>query len=230
MSKRRPLTDDQLGDSLRLQAIYTVKKAEMEASGGSLTQAQIAHDFGWQTQAAASQYLNLKIPLSMEVVVRFARYFDVHVADISPRFAELIMPTMMGSSDVRPADTVPLFTWETVGVDHDSVQRAACGIPHSGYVFALSVKDSSMHNQGGRYSFDKGDLIYVDGSARLESGVIAVVRIEGREAAFMGLYVAIGDKGEGVLRMLNPGWPEREIALGAGAKVLGVVRGRVEVY
>ncbi len=58
----KPLTPSQQDDARRLKAIFEFEKTVRPG----LSQAVIADECGWKTQAAVSQYMNGKIPLTIE--------------------------------------------------------------------------------------------------------------------------------------------------------------------
>ncbi|WP_272670882.1 helix-turn-helix domain-containing protein [Providencia sp. PROV147] len=72
----KPLTDDQKFDATRLKALFQAQKG--------LTQAVLADDLGFANQSAVSQYLNGRIPLNVEVAIKFADRFGCLVSDFSP--------------------------------------------------------------------------------------------------------------------------------------------------
>jgi len=83
--KRRPLRQDELADAQRLQAIWGLKKDDLE-----LTQESIALKCGWKTQGAFSQYLLGKIPLNLEALIKISEALQVWPEEISPRLAEFL--------------------------------------------------------------------------------------------------------------------------------------------
>ncbi|MFP2768070.1 LexA family transcriptional regulator [Oceanisphaera sp. KMM 10153] len=85
--KRRPLSDAEKADAERLKSIYNRRKRELAGSGVRLTQEELASRCGWAGQSAVSQYLNGRVPLNIEAVMKFARELGVEVADISPNLA-----------------------------------------------------------------------------------------------------------------------------------------------
>ncbi|OAT46981.1 helix-turn-helix domain-containing protein [Providencia heimbachae] len=72
----KPLTDEQKFDAARLKALFQAQKG--------LTQAVLADDLGFANQSAVSQYLNGRIPLNVEVAIKFADRFGCLVSDFSP--------------------------------------------------------------------------------------------------------------------------------------------------
>jgi len=74
-----PLTPEQKRDAERLNAIYGEHK-----SAHKLTQAALADDLGFAGQSAVSQYLKGRIPLNVNVAVKFAKRFGCEVSHFSP--------------------------------------------------------------------------------------------------------------------------------------------------
>lgn len=72
----KPLTPEQKADAERLMAIFKRQ--------AGLTQAVLADDLGFSTQSAVSQYLNGRVPLNVEVAIKFAERFNCLVSDFSP--------------------------------------------------------------------------------------------------------------------------------------------------
>lgn len=100
--ERKPLEAWQQEDAARLRAIYEGKKGELH-----LTQDGLAYDMG-VTQGAVWQYLDGKIPLSIESAARFAKVLKCLIADISPKLTERIkdqvLPVLGGTDpSKRPA-------------------------------------------------------------------------------------------------------------------------------
>jgi len=81
-----PLTEEQLADAARLKAAY--KRAKER--NPQVTQEWLAEQCGWKTQAAVSQYMNGKIPLNIDALVKFAQALEVRPAEISTTLAERI--------------------------------------------------------------------------------------------------------------------------------------------
>lgn len=88
MSKRRELTHEEKAEAGRLKAIYARRKSEARARGENLTQEIVGHRCGWESaQSATNQYLNAKVPLNLEAVLKLADVLDFDVSDVSPRLA-----------------------------------------------------------------------------------------------------------------------------------------------
>jgi len=78
MSKKIPLSEEQMADAVRLKALYKAKARQL-----GLTQELIADELGI-TQGGVSHYLNGKNALNTKVAAAFARLFKVSVRDFSP--------------------------------------------------------------------------------------------------------------------------------------------------
>jgi transcriptional regulator with XRE-family HTH domain len=84
MNKRRAFTTVELKETEKLREIWDKKSAAM-----GLTQADASKEFGFANQSAVSQYLNGRIPLNIEIALKFAKYLNVPVSAISERAAAL---------------------------------------------------------------------------------------------------------------------------------------------
>jgi len=87
-TKRRRLTPLEMQDQQKLRDLWETKREDLH-----LTQREAAEQFGYNNQAAISQYLNGKIPLNLETVLKFATLLKVSVEEISPRFADSLPKT-----------------------------------------------------------------------------------------------------------------------------------------
>lgn len=63
---------------------------EKAVNDKSLTQANLAYEFGYSTQSAISQYLNGKVPLNVDASIKFADKLGCRVSDFSPSIQEEI--------------------------------------------------------------------------------------------------------------------------------------------
>jgi transcriptional regulator with XRE-family HTH domain len=80
---RRRLSSEETEDQKKLKELWDTKRDDLR-----LSQREAAEQFGYKNQAAISQYLNGKIPLNLETVLKFATLLKVSVEEISPRFAD----------------------------------------------------------------------------------------------------------------------------------------------
>lgn len=79
MEKRSKLTNEQLAAAARLKRVWDAQKKQM-----GLTQEGVAARFGWDSQSTVSQYLNGRIPLNVQAVIRFCRLLNVDEQEIYP--------------------------------------------------------------------------------------------------------------------------------------------------
>lgn len=111
MKNRKPLTDEQQLEAERLKAIYRQRQLDARAQGRKLTQDDLADQCGWNTQSAVSQYLNARIALNLDALLKLSKALDFSPADVSPRLASMIPGASEGASNVanlrsrRPADS-----------------------------------------------------------------------------------------------------------------------------
>lgn len=81
----RQMTDQDKNASIRLKRIWDEKKKAL-----GLTQEKAADALGFNTQGAVSQYLNGKVPLNTDTVIKFAKLLRVIPEDIKPELADLL--------------------------------------------------------------------------------------------------------------------------------------------
>lgn len=80
---RTPLAQWQIEDAARLKAIFLRVQADRKRNGGEkITQATMADACGWDTQSAASQYINGGIPLNVPALLKASGYLGVTMAEI----------------------------------------------------------------------------------------------------------------------------------------------------
>lgn len=76
---KKPLTAEEITAAQRLRTVWESKKRELK-----LTQEEMAHRCGWETQGAFAHYLNQKNPLNIEAVIKIATVLQVSTEDIWP--------------------------------------------------------------------------------------------------------------------------------------------------
>lgn len=79
MTKKNLITDEDILVSKRLREIWDAKKEEL-----GLSQEKAAGRMGFSTQAAVSQFLNGRIALNKENVLKFAELLGVSPEEIDP--------------------------------------------------------------------------------------------------------------------------------------------------
>lgn len=83
MTKRKPLTPEEIAAADRLKAIWDKKQVKLE-----LTQEKAAELLGIGTQGGVSHYLNKKTPINLPILIRFSRLLKVPAFDIYPEMAK----------------------------------------------------------------------------------------------------------------------------------------------
>lgn len=125
MKTRRPLTPEEIAESVRLKAIYESRKAAAKASGGSLTQADVAEACGWSGQSAFSQYATGKVPLNLEALLKLAKALAFQPEEVSTRLLSHVSITTPSSpaSKTQNIDLAPLSIWDDqTPLDDDEVE------------------------------------------------------------------------------------------------------------
>jgi transcriptional regulator with XRE-family HTH domain len=82
-TKRRELTAREKAAQKNLFKLWTEKKGEL-----GLTQESAADRMGFKTQGAVNQYLNGKIPLNTDAVIKFSTLLGVDPTDIDKEFGQ----------------------------------------------------------------------------------------------------------------------------------------------
>jgi len=87
---RTPLSEEQLADAKRLSDIYKARARESKARGDNpaLTQTEVGEQCGWNSpQSTVSQYMNGKVALNLEALLKLASVLGFEPADVSPSLA-----------------------------------------------------------------------------------------------------------------------------------------------
>ena len=100
---RRELDRDEIDDAKRLAEVFRQRKAELKAQGIRMTQESLAHDCGWRGQSAVSQYVNARIPLNLDALVKLSAALGVAPERISPRLAARLTRPASNLDVVEPA-------------------------------------------------------------------------------------------------------------------------------
>lgn len=151
----QPLTPAQLADASRLKSLYEQWKDKRRAMRESASQETVAALLGFSSQSSVSQYVNGKIPLNINALVKFAGLLGCAPEDISMDLAKEIQ---------RIADAAP---------DDESQQDFV-------QVRRLDVRLSAGHGQvvmsedeKGRLSF-RLDFLRSAGAAPEETVLVSV--------------------------------------------------------
>lgn len=100
--QRTPLSAGQIEDAERLRAIYKmrVKESKQRGEDPPLNQTEVGERCEWKSaQSAFSQYMNAKVALNLDAVIRLSKALSCEPADISPSLAEGIR--LSSSEDVK---------------------------------------------------------------------------------------------------------------------------------
>ncbi|MEC4239122.1 LexA family transcriptional regulator [Pseudomonas sp. DSV-1] len=88
---RTPLSAEQLADAKRLSDIYKARARASKARGDTpaLTQTEVGELCGWNSpQSTVSQYMNGKVALNLDALVKLARVLDFEPSEVSPTLAD----------------------------------------------------------------------------------------------------------------------------------------------
>ncbi|WNW10107.1 LexA family transcriptional regulator [Pseudomonas sp. DTU_2021_1001937_2_SI_NGA_ILE_001] len=108
---RTPLADWQLADADRLRDIYQRRVQESKARGDkpTLNQTEVGERCEWKSpQSAFSQYVNGKVALNLDALVRLAKALDFEPAEVSPTLAAGIAraaDAAVGTGPIPGSDT-----------------------------------------------------------------------------------------------------------------------------
>ena len=155
MKIRRPLTPEEVAESVRLKAIYEQRKSAAKAAGRSLTQADVAEACGWSGQSAFSQYATGKVPLNVEALLKLAKALNFDASEVSSR----LVSTVANVQQERVQPSVKLGNIETwddeTPLDDDEVY-----VPflHEVELAAGSGRFAIEENANSRLRFNKKDL------------------------------------------------------------------------
>lgn len=84
---KRNLTPAEVEAAARLRRLWNQKKSELH-----LTQEKVAHLCGWGTQGTFSHYLQARIPLNTDAILKLAKVLQVRPEDIMPEITDLLAP------------------------------------------------------------------------------------------------------------------------------------------
>ena len=230
---RTPLTPEQDQEAKRLKAIFNARKDAARSRGSKLNQDDVAAACGWGGQSAVSQYMNGRIALNLEALLKLSRALDFEPSEVSPRLTgvkdrDSNVTTIKEASNVAPAPKiegyVPVISWVQAGawtevcnvdfLSEDLVPRPpAC----SESTFALRVKGQSMAPR-----YEPGLIIYVDPEVvPFDGDDVVAMLTDDNEATFKQYVEEPG--GKKMLKARNPGWPEPWVAINGNCQIIGVV-------
>jgi phage repressor protein C with HTH and peptisase S24 domain len=106
----QPLTPAQLADAARLRSLYEEWKDRRRANKEPASQEAVAAVLGFNSQSSVSQYVNGKIPLNINALVKFAGLLEVSPEAISPDLAAEIERIATAVPETRQAQEIDAET------------------------------------------------------------------------------------------------------------------------
>ena len=82
------LTTDQIMAAEQLRFIWNAKKKVLH-----LTQEKLAQLCGWSAQSSFNDYLQSRVPLNIEAILRISKVLQIHPTEIMPALVDLLPPT-----------------------------------------------------------------------------------------------------------------------------------------
>lgn len=227
MTKKKPLTTEELADAERLKSLFNIRKKELGVS-----QEDLAHHLG-VGQSAVNQILNGLNRLNIKTASEIAQFLSVPVDQFSPSLAKEIRSISRSIDHYAKeprSDSVyeyPLLSWVQAGafaeIDGQFTERDAkkyiCSAKRSvGDAFWLEVHGDSMTAPSGQKpSFPEGMFILVDPEQAAQSGDFCIAVKDGM-ATFKKV---IEDGWLTFLKPLNPQYPV--IQFDADCRLVGKV-------
>lgn len=149
MSKpiRTPLNEDQLADAERLKKAYQRKVAESKANGDqpALNQTEVGAKCGWNSpQSTVSQYLNGKVALNLEALLKLADVLDFEPGVVSPTLAGGIKRVSAGSDAIQKATTAANTPFPA-GWDSEAADEKYAHIPQLTAKAAAGLGSENPH-------------------------------------------------------------------------------------
>lgn len=221
--KRTPLTDEQLADAKRLHDIYKRRARESKARGDDppLNQTEVGEQCGWKSpQSTVSQYMNGKVALNLEALVKLADVLNFEPVDVSPALASGIRRSISTGEQAidpsRDAANTPLLESRDVGSDLDNQfdfvpqydAKAAAGLgsenPHVERRALLAFKRDWLRMRG--VNPKRLAVIYAEGESMeptISSGDVLLVDLSKIDPADQQIFVLAGSNGVIVKRLIS---------------------------
>jgi len=234
-STRPELTESQRQDALRLSNVMKSHKL----TNPDTTQESLAFACGWKTQGAVSQYINGRIPLNLDALLKFSKFFGVEPREISPVLAEKLADQQRLATEIQAKESpsnytvskitgkIPLITNVQAGMWSESNSNFHPGvaeewIPTTGKItprmFAVKVIGDSMTNPYGFPSLPPGVIVIVDTERSPANGDIVIARLDDSAEATIKKLVIDGN--QRFLKPLNPQYPV--IQINGNCTIIGV--------
>ncbi|ERM09624.1 helix-turn-helix domain-containing protein (plasmid) [Pantoea agglomerans] len=226
MTKKNLITDEDILVSKRLREIWDAKKEEL-----GLSQEKAAGRMGFSTQAAVSQFLNGRIALNKENVLKFAELLGVSPEEIDPSIEPLLKPIRLAerkknSVIVNNVTKFPFYTSEQVleiyknGKTLTPISYIPAVKEASKDAFWIAVSGHSMTAaQGIKPSFPEGVIILVDPGIPVTTGGFCIASLDKNTSLTFKKYDL--DAGLGYLVPLNAAY--RTLKCDDDTKLIGSV-------
>jgi len=226
MKKKNVITEEDTLVSKRLREIWDEKKDEL-----GLSQEKAAGRMGFSTQAAVSQFLNGRIALNKENVLKFSELLGVSPEEIDPSIEPLLKPVRLAerkknSAIVNNVTKFPLYNSEQVleifknGKTVTPITYIPAVKEASEDAFWIVVTGHSMTAaQGIKPSFPEGVMILVDPKLPVTTGSFCVASLDKNKSLTFKKYDL--DAGLGYLVPLNAAY--RTLKCDEDTKLIGRV-------
>jgi len=218
--------EDEALTAQRLSKIWAAKK---DALG--LSQEKAAAIMGFKTQAAISQFLNGKVPVNIENVLKFAALLKVAPEEIDPSVGPLLEPIRQAvnvTNSINDADVVhlPVFNNDEVlkfirtGMIPSEVPFVPIAKTIRTGSFWLIVSGHSMTApQGVIPSFPEGILILIEPASEVKLGEFCIATLANESQITFKKY----DHDAGVSYLLPLNAAYRTLRCDESTKILGRV-------
>ncbi|WP_447651013.1 XRE family transcriptional regulator [Pseudomonas abietaniphila] len=146
---RTPLSDLQLADAERLRAIYNKRVRESKDRGDSppLNQTEVGERCEWKSpQSTVSQYMNGKVALNLDALVKLSKALDFDPVEVSPSLASGITRVAESAPGANPAQgRSAANTPFPVGGDTEAAEDKYAHIPQYSAKAAAGLGHENPH-------------------------------------------------------------------------------------
>lgn len=170
---RTPLSPEQLKDAERLTAIYKKRVAESRARGDqpSLNQTEVGERCEWRSpQSTVSQYMNGKVALNLEALVKLAAALQFEPAEVSPSLAGGVTLSKSDDDGFTPISQYSAKASAGAGHDNAFVEERKVSFP-TAWLRSAGAKQQNLmlvdvRGDSMTPTIYDGDVILVDKSKR----------------------------------------------------------------
>ncbi|CAM3558232.1 helix-turn-helix domain-containing protein [Parendozoicomonas haliclonae] len=210
----RLITGADVSVARNLKNTYLRKKGEL-----NLTQVKLQKKLDMK-QSTISQYMNGKIALNTEAVLKFAKVLRVHPGEIDPRVGRLVNDLVSFEEDKKEISILGTTSGKIPEMG-ESITRRTAG---SGHLFAVKV-DTTAYSP----VIPKGSVVVIDPMRMIDKAGIVAVRRKNRESyEFHRLHEIDEDQGVFILSVVadEEGSEIYEIEMEKVSKVFAVRESR----